>query len=463
MNIKIVTRILCLLTAIGGLSVQATLETDERILAAAAKALPLIENASAVSLKERSCYTCHNGGASVFAIEASRTRGLAIDKDNFLDQLQRAYTDLRSIARRAQPGAFAPGQADGAGWKLLTLAQAGWPRDENTDSAVQFLIDYNRNIDHWTWSQVTRPPTVGSEFTSTWAALAGLREYAAPKVSISVALRTAECKGWLLRTESIDTEDSVSKLRSLRIIGANPSDIGAEAKKLLRNQRTDGGWSQLNRGESDAYATSTALIGLYETGQLEHDAPESRRALNYLLESQLEDGSWHVVKRAPELQPHYESSFPHERDQFISAVATSWAVYAMLQTIPKTLDGSFLATLPNRKNEVEIDYREQMFSESEIAFFRDEIEPVLIESCYKCHSQDAKKLKADLYLDSRDGILFGGDNGPAILPGEPEGSLLIDALTANGIDEMPPKKGPLSSETIALFEQWIKMGAPHDR
>src|SRR4051812_15781664 len=61
-------------------------------------------------------------------------------------------------------------------------------------------------------------------------------------------------------------------------------------------------------------------------------------------------------------------------------------------------------------------------------FFEKRIRPVLTQQCYRCHSQGAEKLKAKLYLDSRAGMLKGGDNGPAIVPGHPEKSLLIEAI-----------------------------------
>jgi hypothetical protein len=338
-----------------------------------------------------------------------------------------------------------------------------WPRDEVTEAGVRFLLEYNRDLDHWYFSQRKRPPTVGSEFTTTWVALRALREFKTPSTSLSVELRTAEALGWLLRTQSSDTEDSVSRLRALQLAHARNEDVAREAEKLLSTQRSDGGWAQLPGSKSDAYATSLALIGLYETDSIAYGSPESTRALQYLLDTQRSDGSWQVDKRAPALQPHYDSTFPHDDDQFISQVATSWAVVAMLETIPPKLNSAFMSRQGERIADVTEDKTAQTFTSSELAFFEEKIEPVLIESCYKCHSEDAEKLKADLYLDSREGMLVGGENGPAIMPEDPDGSLLMDALLGFGIDEMPPKKGPLPDETIALIEQWIKMGAPHSR
>ena len=100
-----------------------------------------------------------------------------------------------------------------------------------------------------------------------------------------------------------------------------------------------------------------------------------------------------------------------------------------------------------------------------IAFFEQKIRPVLIEQCYSCHSAEARKLKGNLYLDSRAGWQKGGDSGePAILPGNPEASLLIRTMRHEEEDlEMPPKKPKLPDPVIADFVAWVKMGAPDPR
>jgi mono/diheme cytochrome c family protein len=97
-------------------------------------------------------------------------------------------------------------------------------------------------------------------------------------------------------------------------------------------------------------------------------------------------------------------------------------------------------------------------------FFETRIRPVLVEQCYRCHSEKAEKLKGGLYLDSRDGVLKGGDTGPALVPGDPEKSLLIKAIRYTDENlQMPPKGKKLSAEQIADFEAWVKMGAPDPR
>jgi mono/diheme cytochrome c family protein len=100
-----------------------------------------------------------------------------------------------------------------------------------------------------------------------------------------------------------------------------------------------------------------------------------------------------------------------------------------------------------------------------IAFFEQKVRPVLVEHCYECHSADAKKLKGNLYLDSKAGWEAGGDSGESIIvPGKPEESLLVRAIRHAEPDlEMPPKKERLDDTLIADLITWIRMGAPDPR
>jgi len=100
-----------------------------------------------------------------------------------------------------------------------------------------------------------------------------------------------------------------------------------------------------------------------------------------------------------------------------------------------------------------------------IAFFEQKIRPALVEHCYSCHSTEAKKLKGNLYLDSKAGWEKGGDSGQAvIIPGKPQESLLIRTVQHLEEDmEMPPKKPKLPDALIADLVTWIHIGAPDPR
>jgi hypothetical protein len=98
-----------------------------------------------------------------------------------------------------------------------------------------------------------------------------------------------------------------------------------------------------------------------------------------------------------------------------------------------------------------------------IEFFEAKIRPMLSKHCYECHSAQAKKVKADLFLDTKAGMLKGGDSGPVLVPGKAKESLIIKALEHDGSTKMPSQAKKLPKETIADFVKWIDMGAPDPR
>src|SRR4051794_28424468 len=102
----------------------------------------------------------------------------------------------------------------------------------------------------------------------------------------------------------------------------------------------------------------------------------------------------------------------------------------------------------------------------QMEFFEKKIRPVLVEKCYSCHSHQAKKLKGEYYLDSRDAMRKGGESkDAAIVPGDPDKSPLIKAIKRVDPDAaMPPKdKDALTKEQVKDFEDWVKAGAPDPR
>jgi hypothetical protein len=103
-------------------------------------------------------------------------------------------------------------------------------------------------------------------------------------------------------------------------------------------------------------------------------------------------------------------------------------------------------------------------SRSQIEFFENKIRPVLANNCYKCHSQNAEKVKGGLRLDTREAVLAGGNTGPAVVPGNPDKSLLIQAVRYTNPDlQMPPKGEKLTEAQVADLVAWVKMGAPDPR
>jgi hypothetical protein len=93
----------------------------------------------------------------------------------------------------------------------------------------------------------------------------------------------------------------------------------------------------------------------------------------------------------------------------------------------------------------------------ESTFFETKVRPLLISSCTSCHGKDAQL--GGLRLDSEAALRKGGNSGAAIVPGDPDKSLFIQAIRQTGSLKMP-QGGKLKLEEIALLEAWVKMGAP---
>ena len=100
-------------------------------------------------------------------------------------------------------------------------------------------------------------------------------------------------------------------------------------------------------------------------------------------------------------------------------------------------------------------------AQSDEDFFESNVRPLLVKHCQECHGE--KKQEGSLRLDSRDGWLRGGERGQAIHPGQPENSLLIQAVKYEDSDlEMPPSN-PLTEQEVAVLEAWVKRGATDPR
>lgn len=95
--------------------------------------------------------------------------------------------------------------------------------------------------------------------------------------------------------------------------------------------------------------------------------------------------------------------------------------------------------------------------------FRERILPALKQHCYECHSAKADEVKGHLRVDTREGLRKGGDNGPAVVPGDVGESFLLKTISYREDDYKMPPRGKLDEALLEDFERWVKWGAPDDR
>jgi hypothetical protein len=314
--------------------------SGEELRPAIAKSLPLLLKAAVGHRENRTCFACHNQGLPILALTAARARGFEIDEAELKKQLEFIAEFLGKNRESYLQGKGQGGQADTAGYALVTLAAGDWKPDETTAAVAEYLLLRNKDLDHWS-NVSTRPPSEASVFTTSYVAIRSLAAFGTPEQAERIKARREQLRGWLAKAEAKDNEDRVFRLFALHAVETDAKDMEAAVKSLTEKQREDGGWAQLDSGEpehatqSDAYATGSALVALHEAGNLCTDDPAYQRGLRYLLKTQKEDGSWHVSSRSKPFQAYFESGFPHGNDQFISAAASGWATWALILATPK--------------------------------------------------------------------------------------------------------------------------------
>jgi hypothetical protein len=184
--------------------------------------------------------------------------------------------------------------------------------------------------------------------------------------------------------------------------------------------------------------------------------PAWQRGLRFLLERQEGDGTWHVARRAFPFQPTMNSGFPHHRDSWLSAAATSWAVLALTRALPVGPASGQPAAQPTPPVQLPKNVRKVEFAR--------QIKPLLERSCAACHG--GEKPRGLFRVDGRDAILKGGASGAAaVVPGHSEKSPLIDYVSGRVPEsEMPPRAvreriPALTTDEVALLRAWIDQGA----
>jgi N-acyl-D-amino-acid deacylase len=303
------------------------------------RGLKRLEEGSASYLKHRQCFACHHQALTLVSFHSARQRGFAIDADKAKAQLDFTLETFRPRLDRIRKGESIGGATTTAGYALLTLEAAGHPRDAVTDALVEYVLLKQRGDGAWP-SQANRPPSEGSPFTSTAVALQGLRAYGPPaedakadELRKRIATAVEHARNWLVKTKPATTEDRVMHLRGLVLASAEPKQIDAARTAIVSEQREDGSWAQLAELAGDAYATGSALLALRLAGMPATD-DVYRRGVAFLLKTQRADGAWIVETRSKPIQIFFDNGDPGGKSQFISFLATGWAVAAILETVP---------------------------------------------------------------------------------------------------------------------------------
>jgi hypothetical protein len=302
--------------------------SQDAIRQAVARSLPLLDKGAAGHMGQKTCYACHNQGLPILALTLAGPRGFKeahVDLgehmtfiNDFLDKNRESY-----LKGRGQGGQVAT-----AGYALWTLEMGGFQPNATTAAVAEYLLEFQKDRDHWRMTS-NRPPSETSHFTANYLAIRGLQTYGSPAQRRRIAKRLDDVRAWLLKTPAKDTEDRVFRLWSLQLVGADGDAVRDAAEQLAATQQENGGWGQLDGMAPDSYATGSALVALHQAAGMAASDPRYQRGVQFLLDTQLPDGSWHVRSRSKPFQTYFETGYPHGKDQFISVSAGGWATAAL--------------------------------------------------------------------------------------------------------------------------------------
>jgi ankyrin repeat protein len=299
--------------------------------AALERSIPLLQRADVTFLQKSGCVSCHHNSLAAMTVSMARHHGVPVDERMVGSQLKAIGRYLESWRERVLQDAAIPGDVDTIGYFLMGLAAENYPPDATTDALARYIKSRQASDGGWRMGG-HRPPIESSRFQVTAACLRSLQVYHPPAKRAEYDAAVQRAAAWLKHSRPVTTEDFVFQILGLRWAGGDERTIRAAARELLARQRDDGGFGPLLSMESDAYATGQALVALHEAGISATD-PAYQRGVRYLIETQLEDGSWHVPSRALPFQPQFDSGFPHREDQWISAAATNWAAMALISAV----------------------------------------------------------------------------------------------------------------------------------
>jgi len=302
--------------------------TAATIRTAIERSLPLLQDVDSTFLRQTGCASCHHNSLVALAVSTARANGYTVDEATAKNQLHAIGAFLESWRERALQNLPIAGGADTISYLLFGLASEHYPPDAATDAQAIWLKRRQAADGRWPF-QTVRPPIESNDIAITAVSLRALQAFAPPAQRAAYQASIDRARAWLMTAEPDSTEERAFRLLGLSWSGAPSKAIQSAARDLLSTQRADGGWAQLEGMGSDAYATGEALVALRESKTVELTNRAYRKGLEYLLHTQIDDGTWIVESRAVPIQAYFESGFPYGVNQWISAAATAWATTAL--------------------------------------------------------------------------------------------------------------------------------------
>jgi N-acyl-D-amino-acid deacylase len=309
----------------------AAAEGRKKSAAAIERGAALVEKGARSYPTHRKCFACHHQTLPLLALSEARASQAKVD-----EEFPGSLVDFTTSSFRRQIDDLVAGENIGGkgltvGYGIWALRLAGTKPDDLTAAMAAYLLKTQEEDGHWDLHAI-RPPGEESLVMCAVLAASGLAHYAADAERERAAAAVDKARTWLAAAKLESHEDRVAQLWGVKLLHGSDADLSTSRQAVVDSQREDGGWGQTAEMESDAYATGSALYVLLDTGLAPADS-KIERAIEYLLKTQLEDGSWHVKSRAKPVQAFFDNGDPHGKDQFISISATCWSVAALAKAI----------------------------------------------------------------------------------------------------------------------------------
>jgi hypothetical protein len=301
--------------------------TTAAVRAAVARSLPLLQRIDIPFIKKTGCVSCHHNSLVSLAVWAAQQNGYRVEEPLVAEQRRIISAYLESWRERTLQNIPIAGGVDTISYLMLGTRAAEQPHDVATDAQAIWLKRRQMPDGHWPVTTI-RPPIESNDIEVTAVSMRALQLYAPRSRRQDFQQAVERARDWLARAKAQATEEHAFRVLGLSWAEAGRALVESSARELLAVQQNDGGWAQLSTMASDAYATGEALYALEHSG-IGLDNPAFRRGVEFLLRTQLGDGSWYVKSRAEPIQAYFESGFPHRGDQWISAAATAWATAAL--------------------------------------------------------------------------------------------------------------------------------------
>jgi mono/diheme cytochrome c family protein len=302
--------------------------TPASIRAAVERSLPLLQDAGVAFIEQTGCVSCHHNSVVSMAVAAARANGYTVNEATAKRQTSTIGVYLESWRERTVQNVPIAGQADTISYLLFGMAADNYSPDTATDAQAIWLKRRQARDGHWAISTI-RPPIESNDIEVTAVSMRAIQVFAPPSRRAEYSDAVNRARAWLTNAKASSTEERAFRLLGLRWADAPKEVVKQAARDLLAGQRDDGGWAQLETMGSDAYATGEALVALRESGASASNDRAYRKGLEFLLRTQIDDGSWLVETGAVPIQAYFESGFPYGVNQWISAAATAWATAAL--------------------------------------------------------------------------------------------------------------------------------------